>query len=543
MKKSSFLKGAMISTFGIIVCKIIGLLYVIPFFSMIGSQGGALYSYAYSIYAVFLSLSTSGIPIAISKLVSEYQTMEYYNSKERVYKIGLSLIMTLGIVLFVLMMLSAPMLAKLILGDLTGGNSVESVTMVIRVISLSLLIVPILSVTKGYLQGHKMMESPSKAQIIEQLVRVSVILLGSFFAVKVFHTKIDTAVGLAVFGATAGAIVAYFYLALQMHKNKEVLHSNQIRTRKEAKITNSVILKKIVFYALPFLMIDLLKSAFSLVDTFTVVNTLTKIGYEASVTESVLGVLTTWGTKLNMIVVSLSLGISISLVPNIASSYVEKDMVGVNAKVTQAVQVLLLFSLPMVFGLSFLSGSIWTIFYGEQVLCASIFSLFIFQAITFSLFTILLNIAQTINDSKLAIGTLLFSFILKVVLNIPAMHLCNSLKIGAYYGPSIATLLAQGIAILIVLYILDQKHKITLYPSRIVIGKIILSTLIMFMSLKIVGLFIPVAESNRLLAIVKVIFYTIMGAIIYFVTIARSGGMKGLFKVLKKDIFSRKKVM
>ncbi len=538
MKKSSFLKGAMISTFGIIVCKIIGLLYVIPFFSMIGSQGGALYSYAYSIYAVFLSLSTSGIPIAISKLVSEYQTLEYENSKERVYKIGLSLIMTFSIVLFVLMMLMAPMLAQWILGDLIGGNTVESVTMVIRVISMSLLIVPILSVMKGYLQGHKMMEAPSKAQVIEQFVRVSVILLGSFFAIKVFHTSIDTAVGLAVFGATAGAIAAYFYLAVQIHKNKELLHSNQIRTRKEAKITNSIILKKIVFYALPFLVIDLLKSAFSLVDTFTVVKTLTQIGYEATVTESVLGVLTTWGSKLNMIVVSISLGISISLVPNIAASYVEKDMASVNTKVNQAIQVLLLFSLPMVFGLSFLSEPIWTIFYGKQVLCASIFSLFVFQAISFSLFTILLNIAQTINDTKLAIGTLLFSFILKIVLNIPMMYFCNLFAIGAYYGPSVATLLAQGIAILILLYVLAKKHHITVYPSRFVIGKMVLSTLIMFMSLKIVGLFLPVAEESRFFAMIKVVFYAILGAIIYFVTVSRSGGFKNVFLNLKKNPFS-----
>lgn len=538
MKKSSFLEGAFIATLGIILCKMIGLLYVIPFYSIIGTQGGALYSYAYSIYAVFLSLSTSGIPIAISKLVSEYQTMEYYNSKERVYKIGLALIMTLSVVLFVLMMLFAPILAKIILGDLTGGNSVESVTMVIRVISISLLIVPVLSVTKGYLQGHKMMDSPSKANVLEQLIRVGVILFGSLLAVKVFHLSIDTAVGIAVFGATAGAISAYLYLGLKIHNHRQTLNRDAKRTRNEAKITSQVIIKKILFYAFPFLLVDLLKSAFSLVDTFTVVNTLTKIGYEASVTESVIGVLTTWGTKLNMIVVSFSLGISISLVPNIASSYVQKDIAGVNTKVAEAIQTLLFFCLPMAFGLSFLSQAVWTIFYGEQILCASIFSLFIFQAIPFSILTILLNITQTLNDTKTAIGTLLFGFILKAILNIPAMHLCEWLKIGAYYGPSIATICTQGIAIAILLYQLKRKHQISLEKSRNTILKIVLSTLILFMSLKIVGEFIPVAESNRMLAVVKVIFYTILGAIIYFVTVVRSGVFKNIFHNLRKNPFS-----
>ena len=72
------MEGSFIATFGIVLCKIIGLIYVIPFYAMISNTGAALYSYAYSIYAVFLSLSTSGIPIAMSKLVSEYNSLEYY---------------------------------------------------------------------------------------------------------------------------------------------------------------------------------------------------------------------------------------------------------------------------------------------------------------------------------------------------------------------------------------------------------------------------------------------------------------------------------
>ena len=78
MKKSNFLNGAIIATAGIIICKIIGLVYVIPFYAMIGVTGGALYSYAYSIYAIFLNLSTSGIPVAMSKLVSEYNALALY---------------------------------------------------------------------------------------------------------------------------------------------------------------------------------------------------------------------------------------------------------------------------------------------------------------------------------------------------------------------------------------------------------------------------------------------------------------------------------
>ena len=68
MKKNTFVKGALITTIGIILTKILGIIYVIPFHAIIGDEGGALYGYAYTIYSTFLSISTVGIPLAISKL-------------------------------------------------------------------------------------------------------------------------------------------------------------------------------------------------------------------------------------------------------------------------------------------------------------------------------------------------------------------------------------------------------------------------------------------------------------------------------------------
>lgn len=81
LKKSSFLEGAFIATFCIIVTKILGILYVIPFYKIIGEQGGTLYGYAYNIYNVFLILSSAGIPLAISKLTSEYNTLNEQTKK------------------------------------------------------------------------------------------------------------------------------------------------------------------------------------------------------------------------------------------------------------------------------------------------------------------------------------------------------------------------------------------------------------------------------------------------------------------------------
>jgi O-antigen/teichoic acid export membrane protein len=79
MKKNSFKEGAFIATFAIIFTKIIGIIYVIPFYKIIGDKGGALYGYAYTMYSTFLLLSTVGVPLAMSKLVSEYNAKGYTN--------------------------------------------------------------------------------------------------------------------------------------------------------------------------------------------------------------------------------------------------------------------------------------------------------------------------------------------------------------------------------------------------------------------------------------------------------------------------------
>ena len=83
LKKNSFVEGTIIATIAIVLVKILGMLYVIPFYGMLDGKGTALYGYAYTIYSIFVSLASAGIPLAISKLVSEYQALGYYNIKKR----------------------------------------------------------------------------------------------------------------------------------------------------------------------------------------------------------------------------------------------------------------------------------------------------------------------------------------------------------------------------------------------------------------------------------------------------------------------------
>ena len=124
-------------------------------------------------------------------------------------------------------------------------------------------------------------------------------------------------------------------------------------------ISTKEILGKIFFYALPFIMIDVFKSAYNFVDMTTLVKTLVhSAGYTTVAAENSMSVISTWGNKLNMIIVSISTGIIISLIPNLTSSSVKGDKKDVHHKINQTLQILLFLSVPMTIGLSFLSQQI-----------------------------------------------------------------------------------------------------------------------------------------------------------------------------------------
>ena len=515
MKRTGFLAGAAISVLGIVICKVIGLVYVIPFYAIIGTQGGALYSYAYSIYNVFLNLATSGIPVAMSKVVSEYNEMKFYNTKERVFKIGLKVISCLCVLSFLILFIFAPSLANMIIGGVEGGNTVEDVTMVIRVISTAVLVVPFLSVSKGYLQGHKIMQVSSIADILEQLARVIVILAGSFLSLKVFHLSLNTAVGVAVFGATAGAIVAYFYVFSKIRKAKD-LKRDEKPTLAEKKITNKALVKKIIFYAMPFVIISLLQSIYVLVDVFTVVKGLVGLGYTTAISENVVSVIQTWGSKLNMIVMSISTGIITSLIPTIASAWAVRNMKEVNGKITQALQTLFLVTIPLSVGISFMAPAVWTVFYGYDELNSSIFQLLILSQIPLSICSVMVNTNQTMNNTKATITALGGSLIFKILLNVPFMHLFNLLGLEAYFATISLNILIDLSASIYLLYKIKKETDISYLRAFRTLIKVIMCTLIMVLGLSIMRLFIPSYSLSRFGSALYIILYGIVGIILYF---------------------------
>ena len=429
--------------------------------------------------------------------------------------IGRRLAIIMGFTIFIILFVFAPVISKAILGDLQGGNTLEDVTMVVRVIATAILIVPTLSIYRGYFEGHKFITPPSLSQIVEQIVRVFIIVLGSFLTIKVFNLSLQTGIGVAVFGATAGAFVAYLYLLDKMKKNREAFAiAKNVDSKDIPKITGKEILKKIFWYALPFIMIDVFKSCYDFIDMVTLVKTMVNdIGYTTVQAENVMSVISTWGNKINMIIVSISTGMIISLIPNLTSASVKGDKKDVNLKINQTLKVLLFISVPMTIGLSLLSIPVWNVFYGSKsAYGADILKYFVFVALIISIYTALVSIVQVLKYYKEVLISLVVGVCLKLGLNVFLINLFAKLGFVPVYGSITATIIGYGVGIILCLFFLKKKCDVKYSDTLKILWKIALANLAMIVVILLFKFIIPMSVTRRLLNIPIIIVYTLLGA-------------------------------
>ena len=518
MKKNSFVEGTVIATVFIFLVKILGMLYVVPFYSIVGSRGAALYSYAYNIYLIFLSISSAGIPSAISKIISEYETLGYLEAKTRTYKISKKIISILSLLSFVLLFAFAKPIAHLIIGDMTGGNTINDIAFVIRCVSISILVVPFLSVTKGYLQGHKIMTPSSVSQLIEQIVRIAIMLIGSYLIYKVFNGTLTLAVGVSLLGAFFGALVADLYLIIKIRNNKKDL--NLDKKYKRDSITSKEIVKKIASYSIPIIIINLITNVYSSTDMILVSRTIQHLGYSASDVEFITSSISTWCPKISMIINSIVLGMTMSLIPNIVSSYVKKDYENVNEKINKALQIILYTSIPMTVGISILSTPIWTIFYNTNHYGGLILSINIFTALLVNINISTSTMLQSMNKFKAVYLSVILGFVTNGLLDVPMMYLCKYIGIESFIGSIIATCIGYFLSIGVSIYYLKKESKDLKFNTTINITyKVLFAVAIMFMVLFALNKVLPFNLYARSGAMTVTVINSIIGAIIYvFIT-------------------------
>lgn len=206
MSSSKLLRGTFILTLGTIISKALGLFYVIPFNMIVGTQGTVLYQYSYVVYSIVISIATAGIPLAISKFISKYNAMGEYALGRRLFKSGLLVMTCTGFIAFLAVYLTAPYLAEIIITDDDLHSTVAEVTTVVRAVSFALIIVPLMSLIRGFFQGHESMGPSAISQVVEQIVRIVFLLGGAAIVIYMLKGSILTAVSIATFAAFIGAI-------------------------------------------------------------------------------------------------------------------------------------------------------------------------------------------------------------------------------------------------------------------------------------------------------------------------------------------------
>ena len=384
------------------------------------------------------------------------------------------------------------------------------------------------------------MTPPSISQIIEQIVRVVVIVLGSYLVINVFKLSLSDAVGLAVFGATAGALSSYIYLAIKRLKNKKKFNTVPDKVN-EPIISDKVILKKIIIYAIPFIMIDIFKSMYSYVDMVTVVKGLVKHAqYTTSTAESIMSMLSTWGAKFNMILLSVSTGVIVSLIPSLTKSIVEKDNDEIENKINQALSMILYLMIPMTVGISFLARPIWNLFYGASFYGSSVLAYYIFVGLMSGLFTVLITTVQVLKDYKGVFIALISGLLIKRIFNVYLIKLFYSYGVAPYYGVITSSILGYLVSISICIYIISHKYNVNFEKTMKNMVDVVVGIVIMLVVLFIVYLVVPIYSDNRIICLGIIVIYALFGAVTYLLYTYKSKTIKNIFGNKLEKLFIKK---
>ena len=237
-KQNTFFGGAAVLAVGILVVKLIGMFYKIPLTNIIGEQGNADFNNAYYIYSVLLTISTAGLPVAVSKLVSEADARGRLNQVHKTFRLALIIFLTLGALSFLVMFFRADWLAAT-MNDTKAAPGIKAM-------APAVVCVGCLSALRGYSQGHMNMTPTSISQIIEALCKLVIGLSLAYALTKAGQPPEIAAAG-AITGVTVGTMVALAYMIV----NFMLTRSQEPRISRDVPDDSATIIRDILCIAIP----------------------------------------------------------------------------------------------------------------------------------------------------------------------------------------------------------------------------------------------------------------------------------------------------
>lgn len=513
----SFMQGIIALIFSQIIIKILGLTYSIYLTNRkgFGDNGNAIYMSGYQIYALLLTLSSIGVPNAISKLVSERIAKNDYRGADRIFKIAFFTFSFIGFLGTLVLFFSARFISNVIL-------EIPEAEYTLMTLAPAIFFVSVSSVIRGYCNGIQKMSITAKSQTIEQVFKttLTIVIVEIIAVFSNVNTKLMAAG--ANLATTLATILSFTYIFTLCKITRNVRSRKLKQTFFSEKISIINTIKNIMSVSIPMAISSLLSVVNKNIDSITVVRILKeKIG--ESIAKAKYGILSTKVDTLTVMPLAFNIAFATALVPSIASAKINNDIKAINEKLKFSILITIFIGLPCSFGMAIYSKQILYLLFpnaSEGYILLRISSISI-------IFTVL---TQTINGAIQGLGKIKVPAI-ALGCGVIVKLLCNIILIsidGIYEnGAAISSVICHVIVFLIVYSILKNTIELNFRISKMIIKPIIATSISITFSYLCNLLMI---EKMMLLQNIATVISILIAVIIYLFCVI-------IFKIFSKNDF------
>lgn len=352
VESSKFLKGALILSVAGVIVKILGAVYRIPLYSILGAEGIGLFQAAYPIYSMMLSISIAGIPVAVSKLVAEKIAYRNYLGAHQVFKVSLLLMTASGLIVTGLLMLGARYYVE---------NYLQAPGALYPLIAISpaVLFFAVKSVFRGFFQGQQKMVPTALSQIVEQLVRVITIF---FMASLLVRVSLEMGAAGAALGTVTGAVMGLILLVIIYWRQRAKFFA-MAKTGNNSTQPGGKVLKEIFLLALPITISSIVLPLVNAVDSTIIIPRLQVAGFTESRALELFGNLTGAAMPLVGLPTIFTMALAASLIPAISNANAVGNKPMVATLSSLGTRIGLMIGLPATVGLFLLASPISIMLY------------------------------------------------------------------------------------------------------------------------------------------------------------------------------------
>ncbi|MCD8157533.1 MAG: polysaccharide biosynthesis protein [Clostridiales bacterium] len=499
-KKSggSFVKQAAILAAASMLVRLLGFVYRVPLTNMIGDEGNGIYAAGYYIYTFFLILSSSGLPAAISKMISEKVALGEYKNANKIFRVSLFTAGTLGLIGTAVMFFGAEWLA----------NVIGSPRSVYTLISLAptVFICAIMSVYRGWFQGLNTTVPTAVSQVVEQI-------FNAFFSVYLAWLLIGYGIEMGAAGGTmgtgigalAGLIAIVIFSIVTKKHYKDVFSADKGGYAVEEGRKIAVRLFKT---AVPIITGTAIFSMTNLIDMKMVMTRLAAGGFTSQQADILYGQLTGKYVTLTTLPVSISTALATAVLPNIAASVVMKDKAAVKAKVNTSLRLTMIISIPAAIGMGALADQILHLLFPSYPEGGELLAIGAISIIFLALYQIETGILQGMGKVYIPAVNALIGALIKIPLNY-VLIVIPSVNVK---GAVISTIGCYIVAALLNMYALKKAAGIKYDFVSILLKPLIVSLIMGAGCLGIYKLLYMVLPYNSICTI-----FAILAAIVIFV--------------------------